>query len=128
MVRPVIPTRVPALADVGPFDAMMTILKTARLQLREMKHADLDFVATMLADPEVTHYDERRFTRDEADAWLGPASQPGPPSAAISFAVSRTRAASTAGSTSGQTLAMLPRGSTRKVTRALMVMNLVGTP
>jgi RimJ/RimL family protein N-acetyltransferase len=49
---------------------MATILATDRLRLREMVPADLDFVATMLADPEVTHYYERRFTRDEATAWL----------------------------------------------------------
>ena len=49
---------------------MATILETDRLRLREMVPADLDFVATMLADPEVTHYYERQFTRDEANVWL----------------------------------------------------------
>jgi ribosomal-protein-alanine N-acetyltransferase len=49
---------------------MVTILETARLLLRELVSADLDFVATMLADPDVTRYYERRFTRDEANGWL----------------------------------------------------------
>jgi RimJ/RimL family protein N-acetyltransferase len=49
---------------------MTTVLETERLQLREMVPGDLDFVATMLADPEVTYYYERRFTRGEANAWL----------------------------------------------------------
>jgi RimJ/RimL family protein N-acetyltransferase len=31
---------------------------------------DADFVAEMLADPEVTHYYERRFSRADAEAWL----------------------------------------------------------
>ena len=42
---------------------MTTVLETERLQLREMVPGDLDFVVTMLADPEVTYYYERRFTR-----------------------------------------------------------------
>ena len=50
---------------------MALILETARLRLREMVPSDLDFVAAMLADPEVTHYYERRFTSEEAKAWLG---------------------------------------------------------
>lgn len=33
-----------------------TILETSRLVLREMSLADLDFVAAMLADPEVMRY------------------------------------------------------------------------
>lgn len=49
---------------------MTTILETDRLRLREMVPADLDFVATMPADREVTYYYERRFTSDEANAWL----------------------------------------------------------
>src|SRR6266568_1549358 len=48
---------------------MITVLETERLRLREMVPADLDFVATMLADPEVTYYYERRFNRDEANVW-----------------------------------------------------------
>jgi RimJ/RimL family protein N-acetyltransferase len=47
-----------------------TILETARLVLREMVLADLDFVASMLADPEVMRYWPRCYTRDEAEAWV----------------------------------------------------------
>jgi RimJ/RimL family protein N-acetyltransferase len=42
------------------------ILETARLRLREMQPGDLDFVAAMLADKEVTRYYERTFTRADA--------------------------------------------------------------
>ncbi len=49
---------------------MTIVLETQRLQLREMVPADLDFVTTMLADPEVTYYYERTFTRADASAWL----------------------------------------------------------
>jgi RimJ/RimL family protein N-acetyltransferase len=46
------------------------ILETARLRLREMMPADLDFVAAMLADRDVTRYYERTFTRADAQGWL----------------------------------------------------------
>ena len=46
------------------------VLDTPRLLLREMTAADLDFVATMLAHPEVNHFYERRFTRAESKDWL----------------------------------------------------------
>ena len=46
------------------------ILRTSRLALRELVVDDLDFVATMLAHPDVNRYYERRFTRPEAEAWL----------------------------------------------------------
>jgi RimJ/RimL family protein N-acetyltransferase len=49
---------------------MGAVLETARLQLREMVSDDIDFVATMLANPEVTRYYERSFTRADAKAWL----------------------------------------------------------
>jgi RimJ/RimL family protein N-acetyltransferase len=49
---------------------MTTLIETERLRLRELVPADLDFVAAMLADPEVAHYYERRFTRADAKAWL----------------------------------------------------------
>ncbi len=49
---------------------MATVLETTRLLLREMIPADLDFVATMLGDPDVARYYERRFTRRDAEAWL----------------------------------------------------------
>jgi ribosomal-protein-alanine N-acetyltransferase len=47
-----------------------TILQTDRLHLREMVPGDLEFVAAMLADPEVAYYYERRFTRAESEVWL----------------------------------------------------------
>jgi [ribosomal protein S5]-alanine N-acetyltransferase len=46
------------------------VLETPRLWLREMTGDDLDFVATMMAHPEVNHYYERRFTRAESKEWL----------------------------------------------------------
>src|SRR5262245_17637705 len=46
------------------------ILWTSRLALRELVVDDLDFVATMLAHPDVNRYYERRFTRPEAEAWV----------------------------------------------------------
>jgi ribosomal-protein-alanine N-acetyltransferase len=49
---------------------MRPVLETPRLRLREMVPDDIDFIATMLADPEVTRYYERTFTRADAEAWL----------------------------------------------------------
>jgi RimJ/RimL family protein N-acetyltransferase len=46
------------------------VLETERLQLREMVPSDLDFVAAMLGDREVTRYYERTFERADASAWL----------------------------------------------------------
>lgn len=46
------------------------ILETPRLALREMTRDDLDFVAAMLADPEVMRYYAKRYSRDEAAAWV----------------------------------------------------------
>ena len=48
----------------------MLVLETERLRLREMEPADLDFVAEMLAHPEVSHYYARHFDRDASLAWL----------------------------------------------------------
>lgn len=47
-----------------------TILETSRLTLRELIPDDLEFLASMLADPEVAHHYDRRFSREAADAWL----------------------------------------------------------
>ena len=47
-----------------------TILETDRLALRELVESDLDFLASMMADPEVSHHYDRRFSREAADAWL----------------------------------------------------------
>jgi RimJ/RimL family protein N-acetyltransferase len=46
------------------------VLTTARLGLREMVPADLDFVAAMLADPEVMRYYPKTYNRAEAQEWL----------------------------------------------------------
>jgi RimJ/RimL family protein N-acetyltransferase len=46
------------------------ILETPRLLLREMTRRDIDFIATMMAHPEVNHFYERRFTRAESETWL----------------------------------------------------------
>jgi RimJ/RimL family protein N-acetyltransferase len=48
-----------------------TILETPRLLLREMVPGDLDFVAAMLSEPDVSRYYERLFTRADAEEWLG---------------------------------------------------------
>ena len=47
------------------------ILETPRLLLREMSLDDLDFVAAMLADPEVMRYSPKCYSRDEAAVWIG---------------------------------------------------------
>jgi ribosomal-protein-alanine N-acetyltransferase len=46
------------------------ILVTNRLALREMTLADLDFVAAMLAHPEVMRFYPRCYSRKEAGAWV----------------------------------------------------------
>jgi ribosomal-protein-alanine N-acetyltransferase len=47
-----------------------TVLSTERLALREMVSTDLDFVAGMLADPEVMRHYPKVYTRAEAQEWL----------------------------------------------------------
>src|SRR5437868_3050229 len=52
-------------------DFVMTpILETPRLRLREMMLTDVDFIAAMLAHPEVMRFYPRCYSRDEAQAWL----------------------------------------------------------
>jgi [ribosomal protein S5]-alanine N-acetyltransferase len=46
------------------------ILETTRLILREMSPDDLDFVAAMLADPEVMRYYPKCYSREEAETWI----------------------------------------------------------
>jgi len=46
------------------------ILDTPRLILREMSPDDLDFVATMLADPEVMQFYPKCYSREEAATWI----------------------------------------------------------
>ncbi|HET9275345.1 MAG TPA: GNAT family N-acetyltransferase [Gemmatimonadales bacterium] len=49
---------------------MHPVLTTHRLALYDLQANDLDFVAGMLADPEVTRYYARRFGRADAEVWL----------------------------------------------------------
>jgi len=49
---------------------MNIILETPRLVLRELSLSDLDFVAAMLAHPEVTQFWPKTYQRDEAEAWI----------------------------------------------------------
>ena len=49
---------------------MKIVLETPRLLLREMTLADLDFVAEMLAHPEVMRFYPKLYSRDEAQAWV----------------------------------------------------------
>ena len=46
------------------------ILGTTRLILRELTPDDIEFIAEMMAHPEVNFFYERRFTRDESEIWL----------------------------------------------------------
>ena len=46
------------------------ILDTARLTLREMTPDDIEFIAEMMAHPEVNFFYERRFNREESEIWL----------------------------------------------------------
>jgi [ribosomal protein S5]-alanine N-acetyltransferase len=49
---------------------MSPILFTPRLLLREMSPSDLDFVAPMLADPEVMPFYPKCYSRDESETWI----------------------------------------------------------
>src|SRR5262245_3183172 len=49
---------------------MKTILETPRLVLRKMTLDDLDFLASVLAHPEVMRYYPKCFSRDEAEVWV----------------------------------------------------------
>jgi ribosomal-protein-alanine N-acetyltransferase len=49
---------------------MTWILHTPRLTLRRMDLNHLDFIARMLADPEVMRYYPKLYSRDEAKAWI----------------------------------------------------------
>ena len=46
------------------------ILQTERLVLREMVQQDLDFLASLLADPEVMRFYPKCYSREEAQLWL----------------------------------------------------------
>ncbi|OAI40928.1 hypothetical protein AYO40_04095 [Planctomycetaceae bacterium SCGC AG-212-D15] len=47
-----------------------TILETPRLLLRELSLGDLDFIAALLADPEVMRFYPKCLSRDESEVWL----------------------------------------------------------
>lgn len=49
---------------------MRTILETARLRLREMTLDDLDFLASLLGDPEVMRFFPKPLDRDESRQWI----------------------------------------------------------
>ena len=49
---------------------MKRILETSRLLLRELALEDLDFIAAMLAHPEVMRFWPRCYTRGEAADWI----------------------------------------------------------
>ena len=46
------------------------VLETERLTLRELEPNDLDFLASMMADPDVSHHYDRRFSREASEQWL----------------------------------------------------------
>jgi RimJ/RimL family protein N-acetyltransferase len=49
---------------------MKIILETERLRLREMVPDDLDFLAEVLAHPEVMRFYPKQYSRAEAQEWL----------------------------------------------------------
>ena len=49
---------------------MTPVIETARLALREMSLDDLDFVAAMLAHPEVMRFWPQTYSREEAEFWV----------------------------------------------------------
>jgi RimJ/RimL family protein N-acetyltransferase len=49
---------------------MKHVLETPRLILREMSLEDLDFIAAMMADPEVMRFYPKCYSRDEAQSWI----------------------------------------------------------
>lgn len=46
------------------------LIETSRLVLRELRPDDLDFVASMLAHPEVMRFWPRPYSREEARDWI----------------------------------------------------------
>lgn len=47
------------------------VWETERLRAREMSDADLDFIASMLADAEVMRFYPKPYSRAEAEGWIG---------------------------------------------------------
>jgi ribosomal-protein-alanine N-acetyltransferase len=48
----------------------MKLIETERLWLREMSLDDLDFVAEMLAEPEVMRFYPKRYEREDSRTWV----------------------------------------------------------
>ena len=46
------------------------MLETERLALRELQPSDLDFVASMLGDPELMRFYPKCYTREESAEWI----------------------------------------------------------
>jgi RimJ/RimL family protein N-acetyltransferase len=51
-------------------DGRVPVFRTERLEAREMSLADLDFIASLLADPEVMRFYPKRCSREEARGWI----------------------------------------------------------
>ncbi len=51
-------------------EAAQIILSTPRFYLRELNLEDLDYLADLMADPEVMRYFEGPLTREESKAWI----------------------------------------------------------
>lgn len=49
---------------------MAEVLETARLRVRELEESDLDFLVTMLGDPQTMRFWPRPYTPEEALDWL----------------------------------------------------------
>lgn len=49
---------------------MNVIMETPRLLLREISMADLDFIATLVGDPEVMRFYPKCYSREEAASWI----------------------------------------------------------
>ena len=54
----------------GPAERGRTILETPRLVLRELTEGDRDFIAGMLADPEVMRHYPKPLSREESADWI----------------------------------------------------------
>lgn len=48
----------------------MAVFRTERLLARQMSLGDLDFIASLLADPEVMRFYPKVYSRDEAQTWI----------------------------------------------------------
>lgn len=55
---------------------MSVVLETKRLLLREMSIDDLDFIAGMMADPEVMEFYPQCYSRSDSESWIGRVRKP----------------------------------------------------